>query len=94
MLSAENLTLGYGSHVLLDGVSLEVRRGVITGLVAPNGYGKTTLLRALAGLGAGRVRGLVRVDDIDPRDTPAMRRAVFYAPGDASLLYPAPWRRS
>ena len=89
MLSAENLTLGYGSHVLLDGVSLEVRRGVITGLVAPNGYGKTTLLRALAGLGAGRVRGLVRVDDIDPRDTPAMRRAVFYAPGDASLLYPA-----
>ena len=39
MLSAENLTLGYGSHVLLDGVSLEVRRGVITGLVAPNGYG-------------------------------------------------------
>lgn len=89
MLSAENLALGYGSHVLLDGVSLEVRKGVITGLVAPNGYGKTTLLRALAGLGAGRARGLVRVDDIDPRDAPAMRRAVFYAPGDASLLYPA-----
>lgn len=89
MLSAEILTLGYGSRVLLDRVSLEVRPGVITGLVAPNGYGKTTLLRALAGLGAGRVRGTVRVDGIAARDTPALRRAVFYAPGDASLLYPS-----
>lgn len=84
MLSADNLTLGYGSRILLDHVSLEVRPGVITGLVAPNGYGKTTLLRALAGLGAGRVRGTVRVDGIA-----ALRRAVFYAPGDASLLYPS-----
>ena len=34
----------------LDAVSMEVMGGVMTGLVGPDGAGKTTLIRLLAGL--------------------------------------------
>ena len=34
----------------LDGASLRVRRGLVTGLVGPDGAGKTTLMRLAAGL--------------------------------------------
>ena len=40
---------GYGRRVVLDDVSIDVRRGDLLGLVGPNGAGKTTLLRGLLG---------------------------------------------
>ena len=48
----------HGSHVVLDGVGLQVDPRSRLGLVGPNGSGKSTLLRILAGLedpDAGRV---------------------------------------
>lgn len=40
----------FGPVVALDGLSLEIARGELYGLVGPDGAGKTTLIRALAGL--------------------------------------------
>jgi ATPase subunit of ABC transporter with duplicated ATPase domains len=40
----------HGSHVVLDGVRLQVDPGSRLGLVGPNGSGQSTLLRILAGL--------------------------------------------
>ena len=40
----------HGSHVVLDGVGLQVDPGTRLGLVGPNGSGKSTLLRILGGL--------------------------------------------
>ncbi len=88
MLIATHLSLGYGRTVLLEDVSLTLEPGTVTGLVAPNGFGKTTLLRALAGIDGARARGALDVDGTGPRDGSALRRLVFYAPGDATLLYP------
>jgi ABC-2 type transport system ATP-binding protein len=44
------LTKSYGERQALDGVNLEVPRGVAFGFVGPNGAGKTTIIRLLLGL--------------------------------------------
>ena len=46
----ENITVGYGDHMVLKDFSLEVESGQIVCLVGPSGCGKTTLVRALLGL--------------------------------------------
>ena len=48
--SIEGVTAGPGRSDVLDRVSLEGRRGEVVVLMGPNGGGKTTLLRVLAGL--------------------------------------------
>lgn len=50
ILSVQNLSSGYGSQLVLRDLSLEVAEGTLTGLVGPNGHGKTTLLRTISGL--------------------------------------------
>jgi ATPase subunit of ABC transporter with duplicated ATPase domains len=58
MLSARDVTVTRGTQTVLESVSLSVDRGSRLGVVGPNGVGKSTLLRALAGLEAperGRV---------------------------------------
>ena len=50
MIRFQNLTLGYGSRTLIDSLTASVSRGELTALVGRNGTGKSTLLRAIAGL--------------------------------------------
>ena len=49
-LRVEGLTFGYGESPLLNDLSLSVEPGEILGIIGPNGGGKTTLLRLIAGL--------------------------------------------
>ncbi len=49
-LHARSLTLSLGPSVVLDGVDLDVVPGRRIGLTGPNGVGKSTLLRVLAGV--------------------------------------------
>lgn len=49
-ITVHNVSHRYDDRVALDGVSLDVARGTIFGLLGPNGGGKTTLFRLLSTL--------------------------------------------
>lgn len=58
ILDVEGLTAGYGDEPIIKDVSLKARRGQITGVIGPNGCGKSTFLKSLVGIvtpSAGRV---------------------------------------
>ncbi len=80
----EDLVRCFGSGgdrvIAIDGLSASIRAGVITGLVGPDGAGKTTLIRMIAGLLAPSC-GKLSVDGLDPTaqgDT--LRRRLGYMP--------------
>ena len=50
MLKVENLDVFHGDAQALDGVSLEIDQGAIVAIVGANGAGKTSLIRAIAGM--------------------------------------------
>lgn len=68
----------YPGSQALRGVSLEIERGELFGLVGPDGAGKTTLLRILAGV-LRPTGGRVQIDGLDAvRERDAVRRKVGY----------------
>ena len=50
VITASNISIGYGEDMVLENVSLEVYRGEILAVLGRSGCGKTTLFRALIGL--------------------------------------------
>jgi ABC-2 type transport system ATP-binding protein len=67
----ENLTRSFGEVTAVDGLTLRVAEGELFGLVGPDGAGKTTTLRMLAGIltptrGTARVAGYDSVRDAEP----------------------------
>jgi len=49
MISLQEVSLGFGGPLLLDGINLQVERGEWIGLLGRNGMGKSTLLKLLNG---------------------------------------------
>ncbi len=67
-LSLIDVRVRYGDRFAVDGISLDVRRGEIVGLLGPNGSGKSTTLAVAAGVldaleGTITVEGISRVAD-------------------------------
>jgi ABC-2 type transport system ATP-binding protein len=85
VIVAEQLSKRYGARLAVDRVSFDVRAGEVMGLLGPNGSGKTTILRILAGYlrassGTARVAGF----DVVEEGLQA-RRYVGYVPEELPL---------
>lgn len=49
VVETKDLDVGYGDQRVVENIDLELRRGEILALIGPNGSGKTTILKTLAG---------------------------------------------
>ncbi|MBD3370331.1 LPS export ABC transporter ATP-binding protein [Candidatus Fermentibacteria bacterium] len=88
VLRTEELVKKYRRRKVVDGVSLEVRRGEIVGLLGPNGAGKTTTFYQIVGF----IRpdsGKVYLDDRPITGLPMYKRArmgIGYLPQESSVF--------
>jgi ABC-2 type transport system ATP-binding protein len=81
---ARGLRRRFGAVTALDGLGLEVARGELYGLVGPDGAGKTTAIRALAGL-IDLDGGEVRILGLDPARDGTVRERLGLMPQQYSL---------
>jgi len=76
----ENITKSYGPQKSLNAISLEIKRGQITGLLGPNGAGKSTLMKIITG-SIIPDEGTVTVDGVNVVDEPLkVQRTLGYLP--------------
>ncbi len=50
LIRLDKISLNFGTHILLDDVNFEIKRGSRIGLLGRNGTGKTTLMKLVAGV--------------------------------------------
>ncbi len=88
MLRVRGLRVAYDGVPVLHGIDLEVAPGEIVALLGTNGAGKSTVLRAVAGI-APITGGSVVLDGADVTSTPADARAalgIASAPGGVGIF--------
>src|SRR4026208_2331461 len=72
-ITARNLKLWYGKFQALKGITVDIKHGLITGLIGPSGCGKTTLLRCFNRVneryGYVTTKGEIRILDKNIYDT-------------------------
>ncbi len=88
MIEAIGITQHYGVRPILRNVSLRVETGELVAVMGPNGTGKTTLLKVLAGVLSPQA-GYVLVDGLRRRSSVenelAIRRRTVYLPAEPWL---------
>ncbi|WP_394834795.1 ABC transporter ATP-binding protein [Pendulispora rubella] len=86
MLEVDTLTKYLGGRRILDAVSFSCAPSQVLAIVGPNGTGKSTLLRIVAGVILPD-RGQVRVRGVSVSgDDPAGRRGIGYVPDATEVL--------
>lgn len=73
MLQVRNLKVSYYGVLAVSNVNLTVGEGKLVALVGGNGNGKSTTLRAIAGLNAAE-EGQILFNDVEIQDVPAHKR--------------------
>jgi branched-chain amino acid transport system ATP-binding protein len=74
VLEVADIHTYYGASHILQGLSLEMKRGEVVAVIGRNGVGKTTLVRSIMGLTPPR-SGRIVFDDIDITRMPAYKIA-------------------
>ena len=84
-ITVRDLTKTFGTTRALDGFTLTVPTGQVTGFLGPNGAGKSTTIRILLGL-LRATSGSAKVLGMDPwREAVPIHRRLAYVPGDTNL---------
>jgi zinc transport system ATP-binding protein len=90
IIEAKKLTYVRDGELIIDKFDFRVTRGQLVGIIGPNGGGKSTLVRLIAGL-IRPTSGTVRIFGMDPAER-AARRLLSYVPqrgGNIDAQFPA-----
>jgi len=89
LLSAHQITAGYGMLDILHGVSLTVAPGEIVSIIGPNGAGKSTAFKAIVGLLRPRAGSVVfnGAEITGLRPDLVLRRGLAYVP-QGRIVFP------
>ena len=87
-LHVTGLRKGFKKRIVIQDISLELRRGEVVALLGPNGSGKTTTFYSIVGL-ISSDGGQVKIDGLDVTTMPMYRRArmgLAYLPQETSIF--------
>lgn len=89
VLNVDGMSAGYGAFAVLRDVSFAVAKGSVTGIIGPNGHGKSTLINAISGfvsVSGGQVRlDGDRIDGLPPYKI--VERGIVQIP-QGDLIFP------
>lgn len=89
LIKASQLALGYNGHTVVNDLDLTVSPGEIVGLLGPNGTGKTTILRALAGLLKPKCgTALIHDQDVNAMSPLLRARYIGLVPQNEAYVWP------
>jgi ATP-binding cassette ChvD family protein len=82
VVESDDVSKGYGDHLLVEGMSFRLPPGGIVGVIGPNGAGKTTLFRMIIGQeqpdsGTIRVGETVKLGYVDQSRTLDGEKTIF-----------------
>ena len=81
MIEVKNVTKRFGDFVALNGVDINVEKGSVYGLVGPNGAGKPTIIKHLAGI-CRQDSGSVAIDGKPVYENTEIKSRVAYVSDD------------
>lgn len=84
IVTLDHIDFSYHSELILDDITLSVKRGDFVGLIGPNGSGKTTLLKVMIGL-LKPTQGKVRIFN-QPFTLFSDWKKIGYVPQKAGLI--------
>ena len=73
IISFENISLSYGSRLILDNINFKINEGQIFGMLGPNGVGKSTIFNLITGL-INPNSGKIKLSNTDVLDYPIYLR--------------------
>lgn len=87
-ISAENISVSYGDHQIIEKLSLEISQGGFIGILGPNGCGKTTFLRTLSRILTPK-EGAVYIEgtDVNEFDSKALARTIGCVSQETNIAF-------
>jgi len=85
MIEINNLTKKFGSNIILDNISLSVKKGEVLGFLGPNGAGKSTTMKIITSFWKPS-SGNVEIDGVDVNENSLkIRKEIGYLPETVPL---------
>jgi iron complex transport system ATP-binding protein len=87
-IQISNLLFAYGERRVLDGITLEIEKGEMIGILGPNGSGKTTLLKILSAVLSGHGKVELNGKDLRSYGRRELSRLFAVVPQESQIHFP------